>query len=218
MKKLVLSLVLTICMVTVAQGSVTFNFDTLNTTNQTTISNHMTGIYGSTVTVTGAQATNNSNTIYDWPGKGGTDSFLRTKDGADMEILFSSPISSASGSGYVWDKDRSNDFHVCAYGSSYGGNVESPSASALLDDFHYNTFCSSNPFSWDVSGGSIYLLVISDDSSGHCDVGIDNLCVEATPTIPAPGGGTPTIPAPGAILLGSIGVSLVGWLRRRKIV
>jgi hypothetical protein len=206
--KVIVLAALLLCIVSTAQAGVTFDFGSLVTIDTTEISNYMSGVYGSTITVTDAKALNNDNAGWDWPGKGGTDSFLRTTSD-DMEILFSTPISgvSVAGDGFVlWG--QGDDFHVYAYGSGYG-DVENPAASALLYTFTYDTYQNPCcPFSWEFSASDcIHLLVISD--GGQHEVAIDNLYVEKCSC---------EVPAPGAILLGSLGTGIVGWLRRFRRV
>jgi hypothetical protein len=225
MKRLIFTGVLTICLIGAAQASVTFNFNILSDDGTSAaIGTYMTGLYGSTVTVSDAISDNDN-----WSGN--TTIAINTMSGSnvggDFEVLFGvQPISALLGSGgtgstvgYVYDATSDDDFSIKAYDSTYG-DVENPSASALVTNWHVdygtswwglvndgdNTVVNLPDLSFT---RPVSLLVISD--SGTKDVGIDNLQVE-----PYVAGGGAVIPAPGAILLGSIGVGLVGWLRRRR--
>ncbi|MHC4537150.1 MAG: hypothetical protein ACYS6K_24645, partial [Planctomycetota bacterium] len=77
----------------------------------------------------------------------------------------------------------------------------------VLDSFYQADTYISQPAGpvtlWAGEGNSIYSLYWKDTSSWNDFAALDNISL----TI---------IPAPGAILLGSIGVGLVGWLRRKR--
>jgi hypothetical protein len=198
-----------------------------NTSDAGRISAYMTNIYGSAVAVTDGRINDNQDGSGDWTGHAWGDNFLRTGDGADMEILFSTTaIGSVSGSGYVFDATSQADWVIIGYGAGYG-NVENPNAAAEVARWTVDFGTSTNTY-WDwwtwswvtetidlgdnsefdfslAFGAPVSLLVISD--SGTYDVGVDNLVVSSY-----------VVPVPGAVLLGMLGLSVAGARLRKNRV
>lgn len=199
-----------------AEGVVTFDFqgatvggaapDYVASANQR-VTDYMTAVYGSSVTATGAAAWRNSESGDDWPGKTDTDRWLRTYGSKSLtpgsfQISFDVvPIIGTTGDFYVFvEATQGDDFTVKAYDSTYGDRYN-PNLSAKVGSYSYDGGIGADNFAMSF-GSPVSLLVFSD--SGWYDIAIDELQVSP-------------IPAPGAILLGSMGVGLVGWLRRRMM-
>jgi len=216
MKRIILCSAIVFTLAASAGASVTFDFEAATvggspgatgTANQF-ISSYMTGVYGSSVTATGGAAWTNGDKGADWAGKTDTDKWLRTYGAVDysetpgyMQISFDAvPIISGSFEAYVFEATQGADFTVSLYGAGYGDRYN-PDAAALIATGTVDNGVGSLPVSFGPAPEAISLIVVSNE--GWHDVAIDNFQVTA-------------IPAPGALLLGGLGASLVGYLRRRK--
>ncbi len=157
------------------------------------VSQYMTAVYGSSVTVDGVFVAKDTdfNPTY----------FISTftNPGGDFTISFDSkPIYSASFDWYVFEVTEGADFQCIAY-DEYGNVVDMATYDAGTDPGG-----SSGPMLYGTGVTTLYF----SNSSFH-DIGIDKLVVGS-------GGGGSGIPGPGALILGSMGAGLVGWLRRRR--
>ena len=187
-----------VCMAGVVQAAVTFDFEGTSSNplnpgdTDILIGSYMSELYSAPVTA------------QDMIVSGGFgNQYAMLSGSTDMELLFSTAITSVQFDLAVFgdNVDDVYDFQLSAFDAD---NVQVDSTITFSADGTFSTNSGLITFSESVS-----YLVMNDH--GMWDVAIDNLTVESEAEGPAV-----PIPAPGAILLGSIGVTFVGWLRRRK--